>query len=241
MITLQVLLDRLKLPLFLLSLFFILATFAEHLSHGTQWARWGGINWHRVLQLLDLREENTLATWFSSLIFLTTALSLALLGWGKSPYFKLIHWEQRLFQLAALGAVILSADEVASVHETVGKWFGRVIFQFMTQFPVEDKGFFWLPLLAPILLLVFLMVMHILHRIMHHLPNSTLSIRRPIYLSLGMALFLLPAVFLLEILEVKIAYAAEPNILTCFEETCEILGMYSLFYGSLLIAKQYQL
>ena len=63
------LLKKLAIPLFLITLFFIFTTFMAELSQGADWQRVFGINLHRILELLDLREENTLATWFSSFFF----------------------------------------------------------------------------------------------------------------------------------------------------------------------------
>jgi len=234
---LRYLLEKLAFPLLLLSGFFILTTFLTYFTTGSEWGRWLGINWHRILQLLDLREENTLATWWSSMVFLATSASLLLLGWSTTPDFVISRFTRWIFQLTTLGACLLSADEVASLHETTGKWAGRLAFKMISEVPVEDKGFLWVPLLAPFLLLGFLLLAHSLYQTIRAMPNPY-GQRQSAYWALASALICLPGVFVFETLETQ---QVTTTILTCFEETSEILGMYGLFLCSMIIARQYKL
>ncbi len=235
---LHYLLEKFAFPLLILSLFFVLTTFLNYFTQGGEWQRLFGFNLHRILQLLDLREENTLATWFSSIIFLVASLSLLLLGWGHSPEYQVSRFTRFIFQLGAIGACLLSADEVASIHETVGKTVGRFIFNLMVAGAnVEDQGFFWVPLFAPLLLIVFLAIAHSLYQVIANLPNPY-GQRQSVLWTLLIALICLPGVFVLEALE---AHKDTLTVLTCVEETVEIIGMYSLFLGSLMIARQYKL
>lgn len=235
---LHYLLEKLAFSLLIISLFFILTTFLNYFTHGGEWQRLFGFNLHRILQLLDLREENTLATWFSSMIFLATSLSLVLLGWGRSPEYTVSRLTRFIFQMGAIGACLLSADEVASLHETAGKTFGRFVFNLMVAGTnVEDQGFFWVPLFAPILLIVFFAIAHSLYQVIANLPNPY-GQRQSVLFTLLIALICLPGVFFLEALEAR---KDTLTILTCLEETAEIIGMYSLFLGVLMIARQYKL
>jgi len=227
-------LDRLVLPLFLISVFFIITTFLAFFSQGSEWHRVAGMNIHRVLELLDLREENTLATWFSSMIFFFTSAAFVLLGWGCSPQFTISPLTRWVFRLTAIGACGLAADEVASIHETTGKWAGRLL----VDTPVlEDKGFLWVPLLAPVMVIGFLIAAHYLNTILKPLSPPR---RQLAQVALVVALICLPlGVFVLELLEAR---ADSPiTIFPCFEEAAEIIGMYSLFWSALLAAKEYQL
>lgn len=228
-------LEKLIFPLLLISLFFISTTFMASLTSEMAWQRIGGVNLHRIFQLLDLREENTLATWFSSIIFLSTSLAFVLLGWGFSPALKISPLTQKMCQVVTMGACLLSADEVASIHETLGKWFGRLIFKTMVDYPVEDNGFLWVPLLAPLFLMGFFMAIHILYTLITPMQQY----RRWALLTLASALICLPlGVFLSEILE---SQGISVALLTCIEEACELIGMYSLFASVVLVAKEYQL
>jgi hypothetical protein len=195
-----------------------------------------GTNWHRLLELLDLRKENTLATWFSSQMFFLTALALSLLGWGDFNISRVSRW---LFQLATIGAVLLSADEVGSFHETTGKWFGRILHQFMPGLPADDNGYFWVPLFAPFALLGFILLVYHLHKI---ILAMSAPFRQQSLFALWGALLCLPTVFIFELLEwrLSISYAGM-TILSCFEEMFELLGMFNLYLCTMLIAKNYQL
>ena len=229
-------LDKLIFPLLLISLFFILTTFLTVFTHEMAWQRIGGINFHRIFQLLDLREENTLATWFSSVIFLATSLAFVLLGWGSSPTFKVSLLTRRMSQLVTFGACLVSADEVASIHETVGKWFGRLITTVLG-IPelANDQGFLWVPLLAPIFLIGFFMAAHVLYKLIIPMQHH----RQWALLTLTTALICLPlGVFISEALESQGIFV---NFITCMEESFEIIGMYSLFTSVILVAKEYQL
>jgi len=236
------LLAKLAIPFLLITIFFIVTTFLAYFTHGSEWHRVWGINFHRVLELLDLREENTLATWFSSMVFLAVGIGFLLLGWGYSSNYSISRLTRGIFKLATIGAILLSADEVASIHETVGKSFGRFIGKLFVGAPTDDKGFFWVPLFAPIALIGLIAVAIMLHKIIANMPTSRDWQRYSAYLAILIAFMCLPGVFVLELLEWHLSVLNQGvTILTCFEETFEMFGMYSLFFGTMLIARQYQL
>jgi hypothetical protein len=71
-----------------------------------------------LLQLFELDEENNLPTWFSSYLLLNNALVLWLIassGEDRSSKFDAyrVYWI-----VLAIGFLVLSIDEVASLHET---------------------------------------------------------------------------------------------------------------------------
>jgi hypothetical protein len=236
------LLEKLAIPLFLITLFFILTTFMAYLTQGADWQRVFGVNVHRILELLDLREENTLATWFSSMIFLAVGISFLLLGWGSSASFIISRLTRFVFQLTAIGAILLSADEVGSIHETVGKWFGRFISKLFIEAPSDDRGFFWLLLFAPVALIGLISVALILYKVIVNLPVNRDWQRQLAYFTLIVALVCLPGVLVLELFEwYSHSLHQGAKVLTCFEETFEMIGMYSLFVCAMLIVRQHQL
>jgi len=237
------LLEKLAIGLLLLTLFFISTTFIAELTQGGEWQRVLGMNLHRMLELLDLREENTLATWFSSMVFLMTGLAFLLLGWGSSPKFAISHLTRLVFKLATIGAVLLSADEVASIHETAGKWFQRFVSSFWVNAPPDEKGYFWVVLFAPFLLVGFLAAAYVLRQLISNMPTERDWQRYAAYVALLVALLCLPGVFVFELLEWYLDNSVNhsSSILTCWEEAFEIIGMYSLFLCAMLIARRYQL
>ncbi|MCK5877706.1 MAG: hypothetical protein KAG43_08720 [Candidatus Marithrix sp.] len=181
------------------------------------------INIHRILVLLDLRKENTLGTWFSSILFLITGLAFVLLGWGSS--FKI--WQQFIFKMTAIGAVLLSADEVASIHETVGKWIKRAVEDLFTFLPTDERGFVWVLFFAPIAIAGLIATVVALQKVINSQPKAVWA--------LWIAVLCLPSVFVFEILE-WVLYSERLKILGCWEEMFELLGMYSLFVCAVLIA-----
>lgn len=220
-----------------LSLLFIFTTFASYLTGHNDIRIWH-INWERVLEFGDLREENTVATWFSSIVYLMTSFGFILLGWGISPEFKISSLTRRLFQLAAIGACLLSADEVGSVHEQIGSWLERALHIFQGT-SIYGTGYLWVAPLAPLLLIGFFGVVYLLEKVILTMPDSQ---RQQVHLALLVALLCLPGVFIFEILGGYFAYfRIGEGIYSCFEEACEIIGMYSLFICTVMIARQYHL
>lgn len=218
-----------------------MTTFIADWTQQADWQRVFGINWHRVLELLDLREENTLATWFSSVLFLCTGIGFLLLGWGQSAHFVISQWTRLVFQLATIGAIFLSADEVASIHETAGKWFKRVINHFVDNIQ-DERGYSWILLFAPFLVMGLVFALYGLQKLINNMPITRNWQRQQAYFALGIALFCLPGVFVFEAFEWRLSLF-DQNITqwTAFEELFEIMGMYSLFFCTVLVAKQYQL
>ncbi|MDM8559978.1 hypothetical protein [Candidatus Parabeggiatoa sp. HSG14] len=213
-----------------------------YLTQGSEWQRIFGINVHRILELLDLREENTLATWFSSIIFLAVGIGFLLLGWGSSTTFTISRLTRFIFQLTMVGAIFLSADEVGSIHETTGKWIRRLINQLFIDAPSDDKGFFWLLLFAPVAMIGLIATAFMLYKTIANMPINHNWQRQLAYFALLTALVCLPGVFVLELFE---WYSHSINqgvtIFTCVEEMFEMIGMYSLFVCAILIARQHQL
>lgn len=219
-----------------------MTTFLAHFTQQHEWQRVFGINLHRVLDLVDLREENTLATWFSSILFLMTGLAFFLLGWSSSSTFSISRFTRFIFQLTAIGAVFLSADEVGSFHETAGKWFKRFVDSFWMTAPTDEKGFFWIILFAPFLLAGLIAAGYFLYKIIRKMPVNNQWQRQQIYIALTVAFFFLPGVLVFELFEWYFDNLHQNiAILTCWEETFELLGMYSLFLCTTLIARRYQL
>jgi hypothetical protein len=232
------LLEKLILPVFLLCLFFCLTTFFSYQTQDANWERFLSINWHRVVVLLDLREENTIATWFSSIVFFLTFLSFVLLGWGDAPHYKPNNQQRLVFKLAALASCLLSADEVGSMHETAGSWADRSL-TLLQDTPIYGMGYPWL-LLSPIIVLVFIIIVFNLFQITTsvHQAKETVKIR----ILLWAAIVILPSVFVFEFMEAYLGYLRQKNtFFPVVEEMLEVIGMFCLYIANILLARYYRL
>jgi len=246
MLSVQKVLEKLCVPLLGLIIFFALTTFAAYWADQSHWERFLSINWARVFQLLDLREEQTSATWFSSTLFLITAMGFALLGWGQSKQYNIHIIERYLFKLASLALCALSVDETASIHETIGIWFERqstllndTAFEYIS---ASTTGFSWLLIFAPIFLLGLAILVILLYRLIKVIPDNTQ--RTYAYYYLIFAVLCLPAVLVLEAWQAHfyaLGMIEKQLFAPCLEETCELLGMYFLFRSVLITTKFYQL
>lgn len=201
--------------------------------------RFLSVNLHRVLELLDLREENTLATWFSSVLFLITSLSFVLLGWGNAQTFSPTLATRRIFQISAIGACYLSADEMASIHETIGHWLARIVNSEVGA-PIDTHGFSWVLFFAPVGIFMLFWLANLLYRTIAAMPLN--QRRTQAKFAIACALIFLPGVFALEVLQAYLAYIKlGANIIPCFEEMFEVFGMYGLFLATSSISSHYQL
>ncbi len=238
---LRTLLSKLAFPLFILMLFFVVTTFLAFFTQDAHWNRFLGLNWHRIFQLLDMRTEQSVATWFSSTIFLATALSFTVLGWGNFSHPTISPMTRLIFRLTAMGACVISADEVGGVHETVGKRVGDIINQ-AAQMPLDEKGFSWIVVFAPIALVCLSWLGYALRKLIVPLAPK---LRNQLYVVLWTALICLPSVFFWEALAGYFDYqgliAEKELIFLCLEETSEVLGMYCLFLIATVMARVYRL
>jgi len=232
-------LNKLAIPLLIFCLFFILTTFLAYFYAIGGEQRFLSFNLHRILKLLDLREENTLATWFSSVLFLVTGLSFMLLGWGQGQFFTISTFTRRIFQMSAIGACYLSADEMASIHETFGHWLARIVNSEVGA-PIDTHGFSWVLLFAPVGIFMLLWLATLLYRLIAQMPID--QARNQAKFALLGALIFLPGVFALEMIQAYLAYVKlGSNIFPCFEEMFEVFGMYGLFLTTTTISTHYQL
>lgn len=190
-----------------------------------------------------MREENTLATWFSSILFFIAAIAFILLGWGQSLTYQPAWWQRNLFRLSVLGCVMLSADEVGSFHEAVGLWFDRASGLF-DGLVIRGIGYSWLLLIAPLMLLMFGAITYALQRSLTTI--TTPHTRHFAQILLWFAMLFLPSVFLLEGIEAYWHFLSgsfqHPDMfITVIEEVFEVVGMYCLFLSVLWLVRTHDL
>jgi hypothetical protein len=193
----------------LVCLNFIVGFLRFELGHDTLW----GFSGHKWL----LDEEGTIPAWYSSALMLLCAVLLAAIGGGvrdkNGAYVK--HW----LALSAI-FVLMSLDEVASLHEMVNKvrdYFGA-------------SGAFYYPWVVPAS--VFLLVLGILYfKFLIALPRRTALI-----FVTAASIFVLGAIGM-EMVGAAL-YASDDNedqwgyfISTTIEETFELTGLLLFAYG----------
>ena len=229
--TISDLFEKLKIPLIVIIIFFIVSTYVLCLTESAVNAdKW-------VYRLFDLRKERSLATWFEGVLFLIVALSFAVIGWSDA---KIPLNYKNFYKLTALGCCFLSADEIISIHENFGRALENTT-KILMNTQIEGRGFSWLFLYVPISLSLILILVYISIKIitktLHHPKN-----RREAFSFLTIGLIGVPAVFVLEGLE---AYfwnqGSSYDVPPCLEELMELTSLYSFWRCNSLIIKNISL
>jgi len=170
-----------------------------------------------TVEALDLNNEATLATWYSSAILLVCAIALATVALAAyqdaSPY--LLHWSA-----LSLLAALFSADEIAGLHEKLN---GPV------KMLVNAGGFLTFAWVIPGLIFVVFLVISF-RCFYRSLPRST-----RFYLGLGAGLFFLGSLGF-EMLggEYSGAYGRDHfgyKVIAGLEEFLEMAGVTTFFHG----------
>ena len=171
---------------------------------------------------LDPSREGNVATWYASLQWSLAAWLLTLYAWMQPP--GLVRGA-RLY-LPPLGALFLSMDESASIHEWLGHYSDILL-------PNETRAgtFFWVTgiwmlVLIPMAIAAGLVVARLLRDHLHAAPRATRL------LAAGALLFVLGAGFL----EIGANLAADSRLvlfgLGIVEELCELMGATLVVWGA---------
>jgi hypothetical protein len=213
---------------------------------------WGEVKFLEPLRLFDVGEERSIPTWFESVLFLFCSMLLAVVTVAKrqrSDRYSL-HWGVLSFIL-----LLLSLDEVASIHEAIGQQSERLLHYTTGLTPSGAIKFFWVVPGAIFVLIVLLAYL----RFLADLPQTT----RRLILFAG-ALFVLGALGI-EMLTAQVVSSsggianwiesasggivgretasAIPTILkglqTSVEEMFEMLGLTAFVYALLAYIRSY--
>jgi hypothetical protein len=211
---------------------------------------WGVEGYLQALRIFDVGEERSIPTWFESLQFLLCSILLAVIAVAKkrrSDRYSL-HWG-----VLSIILLLLSLDEVASIHEAIGQQSERLLHNTTGFTPSGAISFFWV---VPGAIFVFIVLLAYL-RFLADLPQST----RRLFLFAG-ALFVLGALGL-EMLSAQVSSSSEgianffgmelglsrhsgsaiPKIMiglqTCAEEMFEMLGLTAFVYALLAYIRSY--
>jgi hypothetical protein len=211
---------------------------------------WGQEGYLQPLRIFDVGEERSIPTWFESIQFLLCSILLAVIAVAKkrrSDRYSL-HWG-----VLSIIFLLLSLDEVASIHEAIGQQSDRLLHNTTGFTPGGAIKFFWVVPGAIFVLIVLVAYL----RFLANLPRST----RYSFLFAG-ALFVLGAVGL-EMLSAQVSSSSEgitnffgmelglsrhsgsaiPKIMiglqTCVEEMFEMLGLTAFVYALLAYIRSY--
>src|SRR5215212_1459910 len=211
---------------------------------------WGVEGYLQPLRIFDVGQERSIPTWFESILFLLCSILLAVVTVAKrrrNDRYSL-HWS-----FLSIIFLLLSLDEVASIHEAIGQQSARLLHNTTGFTPGGAIKFFWVVPGAIFVLIVLVAYL----RFLANLPRST----RYSFLFAG-ALFVLGAVGL-EMLSAQVSSSSEgitnffgmelglsghsgsaiPKIMiglqTCFEEMFEMLGLTAFVYALLAYISSY--
>src|SRR5215210_7304660 len=211
---------------------------------------WGDVEYLQPLRIFDVGEERSIPTWFESIQFLLCSILLAVIAVAKkrrSDRYSL-HWG-----VLSIIFLLLSLDEVASIHEAIGQQSERLLHNITGFTPSGAIKFFWV---VPGAIFAFIVLLAYL-KFLANLPLST----RRLFLFAG-ALFVLGALGL-EMLSAQVSSSSEgianffemelglsqhsgsaiPKIMiglqTCLEEMFEMLGLTAFVYALLAYIRSY--
>jgi hypothetical protein len=213
---------------------------------------WGEEELLHPLRIFNVGEERSIPTWFESIQFLLCSILLAVVTVAKkqrSDRYSL-HWS-----VLSIILLLLSLDEVASIHEAIGQELERLLHNTTGFTPSGAISFFWV---VPGAAFVFIVLLAYL-RFLAHLPQTT----RRLFLLAG-ALFVLGALGI-EMLTAQVvsssggianwvvfssggivnreSASAIPEILkglqTSIEEMLEMLGLTAFLYALLEYIRSY--
>jgi hypothetical protein len=213
---------------------------------------WGEVEFLQPLRIFDVGEERSIPTWFESVLFLLCSILLAVVTVAtrqRNDRYSL-HWG-----ILSIILLLLSLDEVASIHEAIGAQAELLLHNITGLTPGGAIKFFWV---VPGAVFVFVVLLAYL-RFLANLPQTT----RRLFLFAG-ALFVLGALGL-EMLTAQVvsssgsianwiesasggivgreSASAIPTILkglqTSVEEMFEMLGLTAFVYALLAYISSY--
>jgi hypothetical protein len=206
---------------------------------------WGVEGYLQPLRIFDVGEERSIPTWFESILFLLCSILLAVVTVAKkrrNDRYRL-HWG-----VLSIILLLLSLDEVASIHEAIGQQSERLLHSITGLTPSGAISFFWVvpgTIFVVIVLLAYL-------RFLADLPRTT----RRLFLFGALGLEMLTAQVMSSSGSIanwvasssggmvgQESASAIPKILkglqTCVEEMFEMLGLTAFVYALLAYISSY--
>lgn len=119
----------------------------------------------QITRLIDLDAEANIPTWFSSILLFIAAF----FAYHCSLLAKTRQNGKTIWQVLSVGLLVMSCDEVATIHERLGFVINKYIFRFP-----RPESHTWLLMIAPLAIIV---ILGICVRIKKYLKGSTKALR----------------------------------------------------------------
>ena len=241
--TLRDFLNYLKIPIFITGIIITIFSFSSFFL-GSQLVILrdrGLFFWllHDLFYNLDYTHEVTFASWFQSLLFLATAAGFFLLGWGDNIKMQLTIIPRRFFELATFVLIFLSADEMISIHEQLGKKIEYTT-QLMDNTKIQHLGYSWLFLYVPIIIIGLIILIGISNKLIKNIADIEVKKRLKKYFMLFA--ITLPLIFVCEAIEGYLLLSGfSGSIIVYFEELFEYIMLFSAFNVTLVWSNYYKL
>lgn len=132
-------------------------------------------SWH-IYRFINVNEEANFAAWFSSIILAIAALY----AYGCSLIKRTDQNERRIWQIISIGLLLMSCDEVALIHESLGQLLNKYIIK-----STAIKHSEWIAIIGPFVLVTILYFAYRTELILNKLPKAKK------YFITGMIIFLL--------------------------------------------------
>ena len=203
---------------------------------------WGSKGLLESLNVLRLTNDNSIPTWYSSFALLLCSILLAVIAVAKRRYGErwIAHW-------GVLSGIflLLSIDEVARIHETVGNFVGSAVAKSVG---FTSSALIYNPWVVPGMVFVLIVLLACL-RFLAYLPRRTM-----LFFLLAGGLFVAGAIgteMLGSILDSEVhesvdrmqhaPYSAQLTyeILVAIEEFLEMLGLVVFIYALLSYISSY--
>src|SRR5215213_5137113 len=175
---------------------------------------WGTEGYLQPLRIFDVGEERSIPTWFESIQFLLCSTLLAVIAVAKKQRNDRysLHWS-----VLSIILLLLSLDEVASIHEAIGQQSERLLHSTTGLTPGGAIKFFWV---VPGAIFVFIFVLGALG--LEMLSAQVSSSSESIANFFGSAV---PKIMI--------------GLQTCVEEMFEMLGLTAFVYALLAYISTY--
>ncbi len=213
---------------------FSLSTFIAYVS---EWSFLGlDFIWYRF----DLRREQNVATWFSSIFMAFTGLTFLLIGWEERVEFS-SRFSRLFFTTIGLFSFFLSADEAAQLHEALGKALSSRA-SILDDTIFSSLGFAWILIFAPLVGIAGVWAFRTLRDL-----GRTAGLAgkgKKITLLYLAAFFSIAAGIILNVFEGMVFTNQQDHtlfllfLLPCFEETFELLVMVFFSWANLEVIKE---
>ena len=226
---------KLLIPLACLCVVFVATTFAAPFMKDAS----GGAGW--LISRMDLRQEGNQATWFSGALYLVCGVSFAPLVFAGKGVKGLSRFFRAFFLLCALGCVFVSADEITSIHERVGRKIEHKT-GLLAGSEIQGHGFSWLLVYGPAGLAALGVMTWALGRLIGE--ASVGRKRRWAFLMLTAVVVSVVGTLLCESAEAYLKWSgcgAPWGLLSCFEEAFELAAALCLAACNAALAEAHDL